>query len=327
MEQVLDAFFRDAEKRGELAALDKPIRQVLGALTMLNEDRAAAALSQCAAGIQRFAQADYAPAQGDFERVAGTLSGLGFYVDALQHGKADFEQFMRPIAAKKIEVVEQGEEQVAGDTVEAELERGKKELNTLYERWKLEPQNSKAKDELRGKATALQKDAGLVADAKLEAQAADMLRILEATDAKPFDPKVSQVLTAIQPAAPAAPSPEAQKLITASAETVDAELLAVYLEEAGEVLATIGDSLGQARELPQNIELLRTIRRGFHTLKGSGRMVGLTRLGEAAWAVEQVMNRWLEEERAATTDLFTLIGAARRSSRRGRDPEGWRPEP
>ena len=40
-------------------------------------------------------------------------------------------------------------------------------------------------------------------------------------------------------------------------------------------------------------------------------MVGLTRLGEAAWAVEQVMNRWLEEERAATPDLFTLVAAAR----------------
>jgi chemosensory pili system protein ChpA (sensor histidine kinase/response regulator) len=311
IEQALDAFFRDAAKRGELASLDKPVRQVLGALTMLNEDRAAAALSQCAAEIQRFAQADYTPAQGDFERVAGTLSGLGFYVDALQHGKADFEQFMRPIAAKKVEVAEQAEEQAAGGTVEAELAKGKKDLNALYERWKREPQNAKVKEELRGKATALQKDAGLVADAKLEVQAADMLRILDAADARPFDPKVSQVLTAMQPAAPAAPSPEAQKLMTASAETVDAELLAVYLEEAGEVLGTIGENLGQAREVPQNIELLRTIRRGFHTLKGSGRMVGLTRLGEAAWAVEQVMNRWLEEERAATPDLFTLIATAR----------------
>jgi chemosensory pili system protein ChpA (sensor histidine kinase/response regulator) len=314
IEQALDAFFRDAAKRGELASLDKPIRQVLGALTMLNEDRAAAALSQCAAEIQRFAQGDYVPAQVDFERVAGTLSGLGFYVDALQHGKADFEQFMRPIAAKKPEVVEAaggGEPEPAGATVESELEQAKKELNALYERWKREPQNARLKDELRQKATALQKDAGLVVDAKLEGQAADMLRILDAADAKPFDPKVSQVLTAIQPVAPAAPSPEAQKLIAASAETVDAELLAVYLEEAGEVLATIGENLGQAREVPQNIELLRTIRRGFHTLKGSGRMVGLTRLGEAAWAVEQVMNRWLEEERAATPDLFTLIAAAR----------------
>jgi chemosensory pili system protein ChpA (sensor histidine kinase/response regulator) len=311
IEQALDAFFRDAAKRSELASLDKPTRQVLGALTMLNEDRAAAALSQCAAEIHRFAQADYDPAQDDFERVAGTLSGLGFYVDALQHGKADFDQFMRPIAARKAEVVEQAEEQAAGGTVEAELEQGKKELNALYEQWKREPQNARVQEELRHKATTLQKDAGLVADAKLERQAADMLQILETTDAKPFDPKVSQVLTAIQPAAPAAPSPEAQKLMAASAETVDAELLAVYLEEAGEVLGTIGDHLEKARELPQNIELLRTIRRGFHTLKGSGRMVGLTRLGEAAWAVEQVMNRWLEEERAATPDLFTLIGAAR----------------
>jgi chemosensory pili system protein ChpA (sensor histidine kinase/response regulator) len=311
IEQALDAFFRDAAKRSELASLDKPVRQVLGALTMLNEDRAAAGLSQCAAEIQRFGQADYVPAQGDFERVAGTLSGLGFYVDALQHGKADFEQFMQPIAAKKAAVAEQAGEQAAGGTVEAELDQAKKALNALYERWKREPQNAALREELRQKATALQKDAGLVADAKLEGQAVDMLRILEGSDAKPFDPRVSQILTAIQPPAPAAPSPEAQKLIAASAETVDAELLAVYLEEAGEVFGTIGESLEQARDLPQNIELLRTIRRGFHTLKGSGRMVGLTRLGEAAWAVEQVMNRWLEEERAATPDLFTLIAAAR----------------
>jgi len=92
---------------------------------------------------------------------------------------------------------------------------------------------------------------------------------------------------------------------------LDAELLAVYLEEAGEVLATIDEHLGKAREHPQDIELLRTIRRGFHTLKGSGRMVGLTRLGEASFAVEQVLNRWLEEERVGTPDLFTLVDVAR----------------
>jgi chemosensory pili system protein ChpA (sensor histidine kinase/response regulator) len=312
IEQALDAFFRDAAKRGELAGLDKPVRQVLGALTMLNEDRAAAALSQCAAEIHRFAQTDYAPAQDDFERVAGTLSGLGFYVDALQHGKANFDQFTKPIAAKKVEAFELADEQAEtpAPTVEAELEHGKKALQTLYEQWKQRPEDAKVKDDLKQKATSLQKDAGLVADAKLEAQATQMLQMLETTDVKPFDPKVSQVLIAITPAAPAAPSPETQKLMSASAETVDAELLAVYLEEAGEVLATIGENLESAREMPQNIELLRTIRRGFHTLKGSGRMVGLTRLGEAAWAVEQVMNRWLEEERAATPDLFSLIAAA-----------------
>ncbi|MGH8695245.1 MAG: Hpt domain-containing protein, partial [Burkholderiales bacterium] len=313
IEQALDAFFRDAEKRGELAALDKPIRQVLGALTMLNEDRAAAALSTCAAEIQRFARADYVPAPGDFERVAGALSGLGFYVDALQHGKADFDQFMRPISAKRGEALEApGPRGVAAATVEAELEQGKRALQALVEAWRKRPDDARLKDELKARAAALQKDAGLVADAKLERQAADILKLLATADAKPFDPAVSTVLTSMTPAAAApAPSAEAQKFMAASAETVDAELLAVYLEEAGEVLATIDEHLGKAREQPQDIELLRTVRRGFHTLKGSGRMVGLTRLGEASWAVEQVVNRWLEEERAGTPDLFTLIDVAR----------------
>ena len=330
IEQALDSFFRDASKRSDLATLDKPIRQVLGALTILNEDRAAAALSTCAVEIQRFSKGDYTAAPGDFERVAGTLSGLGFYVDALQHGKADFDQFMKPISAKKAEAFEEAEAEAApATTVEAELEQGKKALSALVEEWKKRPADAKLKAELKAKAAALQKDAGLVADTKTEAQAADILKLLETSDAKPFDPQVSQVLTQIQPA-PAAPAPSAQtqKLMAASDETIDAELLSVYLEEAGEVLGTIADSLEQAREVPQNMEVLRTIRRGFHTLKGSGRMVGLTRLGEAAWAVEQVMNRWLEEERAATPDLFTLIATARQFFEGAvSEPEGRRCEP
>jgi chemosensory pili system protein ChpA (sensor histidine kinase/response regulator) len=279
---------------------------------MLNEDRAAAALSTCAVEIQRFARADYVPAPGDFERVAGALSGLGFYVDALQHGKADFDQLMRPISAGKGEAAEAPGPEARAATVEAELEEGKRALQALVEQWRKKPDDARLKEELKAKASALQKDAGLVADATLERQTADILRLLATADAKPFDPAMSRVLTAMTPASAApAPSAEAQKLIAASAETVDAELLAVYLEEAGEVLGTIDEHLGKARELPQNIELLRTIRRGFHTLKGSGRMVGLARLGEAAWAVEQVMNRWLEEERAGTPDLFSLIDLAR----------------
>jgi len=55
------------------------------------------------------------------------------------------------------------------------------------------------------------------------------------------------------------------------------------------------------------------VRRGFHTLKGSGRMVGLTDLGEVAWQCEQVMNKWLKEEKPATPDLLDFIALAERS--------------
>jgi chemosensory pili system protein ChpA (sensor histidine kinase/response regulator) len=310
IEQALDAFFRDPSKRSELAPLDKPLRQVLGALTMLNEDRAAAILSTCAAEIQRFEADGYVPAAIDFERVAGALSALGFYVDALQHGKADFEQFMQPITAKKTEAVEAPEAPPASATVEAELERGKRELQSLADQWRNRPEDVQLKEDLKAKASVVHKDAELVADAKLASQAAEIVQGLDAADVTPTDPRVSQVLSTITPAVPE-PSPETQKLMAASEEIVDAELLAVYLEEAGDVLGTIEQSTAGVRELPQDIEGLRTIRRGFHTLKGSGRMVGLTRLGEAAWALEQVMNGWLEEERSATPELLTLIDTAR----------------
>jgi chemosensory pili system protein ChpA (sensor histidine kinase/response regulator) len=115
------------------------------------------------------------------------------------------------------------------------------------------------------------------------------------------------------PAAPVeapAPSAEASRLVDASEEELDAELLSIFLEEANEVLATINEHLPVVRATPGNQEALVTLRRSFHTLKGSGRMVGLTDLGEAAWAVEQVMNGWLHETRPATPALLETLDLA-----------------
>ena len=91
---------------------------------------------------------------------------------------------------------------------------------------------------------------------------------------------------------------------------VSEELLAIYLEEAGEVLANIDAALPVCREQPSDRDAMTTIRRGFHTLKGSGRMVGLTSLGEVAWEIEQVINQFLEQQRSATPELLDLIAMA-----------------
>jgi chemosensory pili system protein ChpA (sensor histidine kinase/response regulator) len=90
----------------------------------------------------------------------------------------------------------------------------------------------------------------------------------------------------------------------------DEGLLQIFLEEATEVLASIEAALPICRAEPGNAEALATIRRGFHTLKGSGRMVGLDDLGEVAWEVEQVMNRWLEDKQPASAELLELVAAA-----------------
>src|SRR6266700_2759012 len=310
VEQVLDAFFRDTAKRDELAALYKPVRQLLGALEMLGESRARDTLAAAGVEIRRFSGADYRASSRDFERIAQTLSGLGFYIEGLAHGKADFDAAMQPIAAARAEEKEAGLE-LPGATVEAQIAGQKRETASLYEEWKKKPKDGALRAELQKNLAALQKDAGLVADQKLESSAEQALKALSKTSTMPLTSFLKQAIERITPAAAAhAPSPEAAKLIDASAETIDAELLGVYLEESDEVLATIRECLDTVREQHANKDTLTTIRRGFHTLKGSGRMVGLTRLGEAAWAVEQTMNLWLQEERAATPELLQLIALA-----------------
>ena len=98
--------------------------------------------------------------------------------------------------------------------------------------------------------------------------------------------------------------------LTLIPEGSEPELLEIFLEEASEVLASLGAAVETCRSLPDDHESLTVIRRGFHTLKGSGRMVGLTDLGEAAWAMEQLMNGWLADDKPANHDLLGLVGMA-----------------
>ena len=181
IEQALDAFFRDSARRDGLKALDTPLKQVLGALDMLGEERARDTLGAADLDIRRFADARYEPSQKDFERIAQTLSGLGFYIEALAHGKADFDAAMRPIAAAKPAADADVSQPVA--TFEAQLAEQKRETASLYEEWKKAPEDAALKAELQKNLAALQQDAGLVADQTLESQAQNALRVLEATAA------------------------------------------------------------------------------------------------------------------------------------------------
>jgi len=88
---------------------------------------------------------------------------------------------------------------------------------------------------------------------------------------------------------------------------VDAEMLDIFIAEAREVLAFIDTTLALPREQAASGDHLAMLRRSFHTLKGSSRMIGLAQFAEAAGAIERVMNTWLAEARPASDDLFTLL--------------------
>jgi chemosensory pili system protein ChpA (sensor histidine kinase/response regulator) len=303
IEQVLDGFFRDNAKRAELATIEPILKQVQGALTVLGQPDAAVLLADCAAQVHRFGTADYSASQEEFESVAHKLSGLGFFVQALQHGPADLGAILDPRTATVV-----GRER----TVEQELEQQRREAQELMAQLKDRPQDQALRNELKHNLENIRQEAALIADTQLERQAKEALTALAASDVPA--PAVETKLAEIAAPAPAAiapgPSAETAKLAAAAAEELDSELLAIFIEEAHEVLATIASHLDLARAEPSNQATLTTIRRAFHTLKGSGRMVGLKDFGEAAWSIEQVMNRWLQLERDADADLLDLIARA-----------------
>ena len=146
IEQVLDAFFRDPSKRDELASLEKPVHQLLGALEMLGEQRARESLAGVAEEIRRFSDGAHNASPRDFERIAQTLSGLGFYIEGLAHGKIDFEAAMQPIAAAREEEADAAQPVAS---VEAQVAEQQRETASLYEEWKTKPEDGALRAELK----------------------------------------------------------------------------------------------------------------------------------------------------------------------------------
>ncbi|MEZ0330169.1 MAG: Hpt domain-containing protein [Methylophilaceae bacterium] len=87
----------------------------------------------------------------------------------------------------------------------------------------------------------------------------------------------------------------------------DAELLDIYLTESEEVLANIAQNLQALRVNATAKEALVEVRRGFHTLKGSGRTVGMKSTAEVAWAVEQLLNLLMERKTAPTAAQLAFV--------------------
>ena len=98
--------------------------------------------------------------------------------------------------------------------------------------------------------------------------------------------------------------------LAALAETADPELVKLFIEEAREELARIQHYFPEWDHNPLERESLITVRRSFHTLKGSGRMVGARELGEFAWAVENLVNRVLDNTLTRSPAILETLRAA-----------------
>ena len=317
IEQALDAFFRDPARRDELKGLAAQFAQVQGALMIMELDAAAGLNAAVAARAQQFAEGTLDGKGEAAELVADGLSALGLYITAIQQGAARPADVLHPALvrfglAPSAERLAEEAMRRTGTVSPLDLDVQKQKVQALYEDWKEAPA-ADVKEKLERAVDDLKRDAVVISDSQVARQSDEVLAALQvATDAGQ-----TGVFQAIQELAPEKPpeTPTAQvvQLVDAPGSEIDKELLDIFLEEATEVSATIAGQLATCRSAPHDRESLTTIRRGFHTLKGSGRMVGLTDLGEVAWQCEQVMNKWLKDEKPATAGLLAFVELAEKS--------------
>ena len=90
----------------------------------------------------------------------------------------------------------------------------------------------------------------------------------------------------------------------------DPEILEIYLEEAEEEALNIARLQQDWLLHPEDENAVRNIRRAFHTIKGSGRLVGAMKIGEFAWDFEQLLNRVLEKTVPPNQQVIGAVGKA-----------------
>ncbi len=91
---------------------------------------------------------------------------------------------------------------------------------------------------------------------------------------------------------------------------IDDEIIEIFIEEAGEVSDTLGEYFPKWRADQHDNDSLVVVRRAFHTLKGSGRMVEANDIGELAWSVENMLNRVIDRTvpaKPAHSHLIILV--------------------
>ncbi|MBS0608520.1 MAG: Hpt domain-containing protein, partial [Proteobacteria bacterium] len=273
-EKSMDQYFRQPESPEVLRPVPGSLQQMRGVLSVLGLDQASLAVVRMRDMVERLLINDV-PAgerQQVFEKLGNSLGALGFLVDMLSYQRA---------MARKLFVYDE--------------ERG--ELRILM-----------------GRARAPEA-------AAVEMPAAPAVSDLEpARAAQPqaaaAAPQQAQWVAA-QPVAIPVPEPEPEPIKPAGApapvvqEDDDGQdLLDIFLEEAREVVTTGRAAIEALQAEPDNLSEQTSLRRAFHTLKGSSRMVGLGEFGEAAWSMEQLLNAWLAEQKPMQAPLLQLSAEA-----------------
>lgn len=348
VEKMLDEFFKEPERREVLTQIEQVLYQIQGALAIQDQSDAIRVVEHTRATLKRFAAEDAellaeAPEQKEFERIAQNIGALSFFIETLQH-QSDTQNnhftFDEEAGVFRINLLERRNvvaapqpdpvvSSTAGDlqpsaagtdrgdslptlpelaTVEDELLQHQQHSAELALSLTAQPHDPELQERLKESLVQMRVDAALSDNPEATDRAQAAIDILDHPDFSASQQSLAEIVTTIVPLHAAELPVAAVAAVTD--EEADAELREIFLSEAEEVLTNARQALLQLHDAPHKQEPLTVLRRAFHTLKGSGRMIGLNAFGEAAWGIEQVLNLWLSESRAVSADLSGLLDHA-----------------
>lgn len=324
VEKQIDQYFRNPAQRELLFPVPAQLSAMRGVLSVLGMDQASQAVLRMRDDVDELANTEVDPARaaevGSFDRLADNLGALSFLIDMVSvqpqlakslfrfdpvtgnlsaaitraertSGFADLEG-----AADDVPVlVEQAQTlaQVAASP-DADAQQLTRELERLSQQARAADQPALAEMASRAHTTlAHAADEATIETARR--QLADSISDYVASTHEAAPPLPEPTRPVPPPRPPAAPGDTGLE--------DDAEMREIFLEEAREVIETARGALADLQERPADAAAMTTVRRAFHTLKGSSRMVGLREFGEAGWACEQLYNARLADAGAADGDL------------------------
>ena len=309
LEKSLDSFFRNPKDKLTLTSVPGQLAQMRGVLSVLGLDQASQAVLRMRDSVEQMLvneiDEDRARAAGTFDQLGNNLGALSFLIDMLNY---------QPVLAKKLFVFDaakgelkplmgRAEKVVSAAPVPVAVSRaGFQDVPAVAPDAKF----GGSSDAIGNRVSALATHAAVAKEPAL-AQAFSDAFVTAAFHNQQAAPQTPSTVATVISAAPIADTPVNQ---VEDADFDEEDLRDIFLEEAREVTGNGLEAVRTLRTNPSDINQLTILRRVFHTLKGSARMVGLNEFGEAAWSIEQLFNGWLAEQKPANNDLLSLSGTS-----------------
>ncbi|WP_373184416.1 Hpt domain-containing protein [Halopseudomonas sp.] len=284
--EAINAFIVSQWDHSQLEPVDDLLNSVRGGLEMLPLERCAAIIGNCRRYvIDQLLTPKKIPGWPELDALADVITSVDYYLERLAEDDSERGDNILAVAADRLVELGYGLDSALPETsaaAESSVEAGVEQV---------EPESAPEQED------------AIAADLQTDELPAELAEI---------ETTASDVPPTVEPTEEQLPVSETAETSTATEdEDFDAELVEIFVEEAGEVLETLTEFTPLWQASHDDHKARAEVRRAFHTLKGSGRMVKAGIMAELAWSVENMLNRVIDRSIELTQAVFEVVNAVR----------------